>query len=277
MTIIAQLSDIHIRAEADGAIDDEPVAALRAAIASLLALPERPEYVVLTGDLTEHGRPEEYSALRATLADLPMPVHPVPGNHDDRAALRAAFADHAGVAAANGGPTASHRPTAPDGVVQYAVDIGAVRLVCCDSTVPGEPGGALTADGLAWLDATLAAEPTRPTLVAMHHPPYPIGIPWIDEMRLADSDAFAAVLGRHPQVVRVLCGHVHRGSVSSFAGSVAVTCPSTYQQLRLDLRRPGRGAVTDEAAGYALHLVDGHSAVTHFARVGDFDPVVEIG
>jgi 3',5'-cyclic AMP phosphodiesterase CpdA len=159
--------------------------------------------------------------------------------------------------------------------VQYAIDVGDVRLVCCDSTVPGEPGGALTDGRLAWLDATLAAEPGRPTLVAMHHPPYRLGIRWIDEMRLADSDAFAAVLRRHPQVVRVLCGHVHRGSVSSFAGSVAVTCPSTYQQLRLDLGPPGRGAITDEAAGYAVHLVDGDSAVTHFARVGDFDPVVE--
>jgi Icc protein len=262
MTVIAQLSDIHIRADADGAVAEEPVDALRAAVSSLLSLPRPPDCVVLTGDLTEHGHPAEYEGLRAGLADLPMPVHPVAGNHDDRGALRAAFGDHAGVAASNG-------------YVQYAVDAGDVRLVCCDSTVPGEPGGALRSERLAWLDDTLAAERERPTVVAMHHPPYALGIEWIDEMGLADRDDFAAVVLAHPQVVRVMCGHVHRGSVSSFAGTIAVTCPSTYQQLRLDLRRPGNGAVTDEPAGYAIHLIDGNSAVTHFARVGDHHPIVE--
>lgn len=271
MAIIAQLSDIHISARGDGAVDDDsgPVRGLRAAVSSLLGLAVRPDCVVLTGDLAENGLPAEYARLRALLSPLPMPVYPIPGNHDDRAALRAGFA---------GGPAGLAE--GPDwGPVQYAADVAGVRLVCCDSTIPGEPYGRLDAERLEWLDKTLAAASDLPTVVATHHPPYPLGIRFIDGIGLRDTPAFAAVIRRHPQVVRVISGHVHRGSVGSLGNTVSVTCPSTYQQLFLDLSRPGRAAMTGEPAGYALHVIDGEgagSAVTHFAPTGGYRALMEV-
>jgi 3',5'-cyclic AMP phosphodiesterase CpdA len=240
MTILAQLSDLHVSDE-----DPAPARALREAVSALLALTEPPDGVVLTGDLSDHGRPAEYALLRTELARLPMPVHPLPGNHDDVGALLAAFPE---VEAAN-----------------YAVDVAGVRLLCCDSTVPGQPGGELSDP--EWLDATLAGEPDTPAVVAMHHPPYPIGIDWIDRMGHARPDRLASVLARHPQVVRVIAGHVHAGSVRGFAGTVATTCPSAYRQLRVD--PGGRPALSDATPGYALHLIDGRDAVTHFCPVGE--------
>jgi 3',5'-cyclic AMP phosphodiesterase CpdA len=266
MVVVAQLSDIHITAGSDGVVDDGsgPVRALRAAVSSLLAMPARPDCVVLTGDLTENGLPAEYTRLRTLLSPLPMPVHPVPGNHDDRQALRRSFADHRGVS-----DSGAH--------VQYATEIGGVRLVCCDSTIPGRPGGELDEERLRWLDATLAAAPDRPTIIALHHPPFPIGIRFIDDMGFADAGPFAAVVGRHRQVIRVISGHVHRASVTTFAGTVGVTCPSTYRQLYLDLTRPGRAAVTGEPPGFALHVVGGDgTAVTHFTPVGAYRPLMEV-
>jgi len=204
MTITAQLSDIHI---ADG--DPGPARALRDAVAAVLALHARPDCVVLTGDLADHGRPSEYARLREELEPLAIPVHPLPGNHDDVAALLAAF------------------PDVPSG--NYAVNVNGARLVCCDSTIPGEPGGDLSDP--KWLDATLAEAPDTPTVVAMHHPPYPIGVSWIDGMGHARPERLADVIARHPHVVRVIAGHVHAGSVTAFAGTVATTCPSTYRQV----------------------------------------------
>lgn len=266
MVVIAQLSDIHITAGSNGTVDDGsgPVRALRAAVSSLLAMPARPDCVVLTGDLADAGLPVEYARLRTLLSPLPMPVYPIPGNHDDRQALRSSFAGHRGVP--GDGP-----------YVQYAVEVAGVHLVCCDSTIPGRPGGELDDERLAWLEATLAAAPDRPTIVALHHPPFPIGIRFIDDMGFADAGPFAAVIARHRQVVRVICGHVHRASVSSFAGTVGVTCPSTYRQLYLDLTRPGRAAVTGEPPGFALHVVgDDGTAVTHFTPVGAYRPLMEV-
>jgi 3',5'-cyclic AMP phosphodiesterase CpdA len=269
MAIIAQLSDIHLTAGSDGEVDDDsgPVRALRTAVSSLLALPARPDAVVLTGDLADGGRPAEYARLHALLSPLPMAVYPLPGNHDDRDALRAAFKDHPAVAATG------HAPQAP---VQYAVDVAGIRLVCCDTTIPGEPHGRMDAERLDWLDGTLAAAPDTPTVVATHHPPFPIGIRFIDDMGMADPEALADVIARHRQVIRMISGHVHRGSVGSLAGTVSTTCPSTYRQLFLDLSRPGRAAITGEPAGFAVHLVNGRSATTHFVPTGNYRPLMDV-
>jgi Predicted phosphohydrolases len=118
-----------------------------------------------------------------------------------------------------------------------------------------------------WLEATLAEEPSTPAVVAMHHPPFPTGVRWIDEMGHADLDRLATVIARHPQVVRVIAGHVHTGSVSGFAGTVATTCPSTYRQIHVDPGGPA--ALSSAKPGFALHLIDGLSAVTHFRPVGE--------
>jgi Icc protein len=266
MAIIAQLSDIHLAAGRDGEVDDGsgPVRALRAAVSSLLALPARPDALVLTGDLADGGQPAEYARLHALLSPLPMAVYPMPGNHDDRDAMRAAFRDLPAVAGTG---------TAPQAPVQYAVDVAGVRLVCCDTTVDGH----MCDEGLAWLDGTLGAAPGTPTVVATHHPPFPIGIRFIDDMRFVDPAGFAEVIGRHPQVVRIISGHVHRGSVGSLAGTVSTTCPSTYRQLFLDLSHPGRAAVTGEPAGFAVHLVaDDGAATTHFVPTGNYRPLMDV-
>ncbi|GAA0260676.1 phosphodiesterase [Actinomadura nitritigenes] len=270
MAIIAQLSDIHLAAGRDGEVDDGsgPVRALRAAVSSLLALPARPDAVVLTGDLADAGRPEEYARLHALLSPLPMAVYPMPGNHDDRDAMRAAFGDHPAVVATG---------TWPQAPVQYAVDVAGVRLVCCDTTVDGHPHGHMSEERLAWLDGALGAAPATPTVVATHHPPFPIGIRFIDDMRFVDPAGFAEVISRHPQVVRIISGHVHRGSVGSLAGTVSTTCPSTYRQLFLDLTHPGRAAVTGEPAGFAVHLVSEEgAATTHFVPTGNYRPLMDV-
>jgi 3',5'-cyclic-AMP phosphodiesterase len=240
MTTLAQLSDIHLSDD-----DPAPTLALRAAVSTLLGLTEPPDAVVLTGDLTDHGRPAEYALLRTELERLPMPVHPLPGNHDDVGALLAAFPE---VPAAN-----------------YAVEVGGVRLLCCDSTIPGEPGGTLSDPD--WLDATLAEEPRTPSVVAMHHPPYDIGVTWLDRIGHARPQELASMISRHSQVVRVIAGHVHTASVRGFAGTVAATCPSSYRMLRVD--PGGRSAMSDATPGFALHLIDGMDAVTHFRPVGE--------
>ncbi|TDC56389.1 phosphodiesterase [Actinomadura sp. KC345] len=270
MAIIAQLSDIHLAAGRDGRVDDGsgPVRALRAAVSSLLSLPARPDAVVLTGDLADGGLSAEYARLHALLSPLPMPVYPMPGNHDDRDEMRKAFKDHPAVAGIGG---------APQSPVQYAVDVAGVRLVCCDTTVDGHPHGHMSEDRLAWLDRTLRDAPDTPTVVATHHPTFPIGIRFIDDMRFVDPAGFASVISRHRQVVRVISGHVHRGSVGSLAGTVCTTCPSTYRQLFLDLTQPGRAAVTGEPAGFAIHLVgrDG-TATTHFVPTGNYRPLMDV-
>ena len=103
MTILAQLSDLHLHADGD---DRGAAHALRTAVAAVLELRPVPDAVLVSGDLGERGEPAEYALARELLAPLPMPVHVLAGNHDDHEALSEAFGTPA---ALHGATSASSR------------------------------------------------------------------------------------------------------------------------------------------------------------------------
>jgi Icc protein len=241
--LLVQLSDPHIGATW-GAGD--PKAGLRAAVESVRRLPDAPEAVLMSGDLSDNAADGEYEFVRETLAQLGAPVHVLAGNHDDRDMLRR----HFGLPGAVGTP------------VQYAVDLGPLRLVVLDSTRPGEVPGELDADRLGWLDAELARAPDRLTLLALHHPPVSTGIAAWDELGLpaADRRALGAVLARHPQVRRIVAGHVHRTMAAELVGRTVLAVPSTYVQTRLSFNSDEIESAA-EPPGFAVHaLLDGELA-----------------
>ena len=157
------------------------------------------------------------------------------------------------------------------GPLCFAVALGPLRLIGLDSLVPGDPAGQLGAEQLAWLDAQLAGAPQTPTLVALHHPPFRTGIDHMDAMMLTDGAALAAVIGRHPQVERVLCGHVHRSVQCRFAGTVAQIAPGVAHAVQLALLgEPPRWI--REPPGMLLHeWRDGRGLVTHLDFIGAFE------
>jgi 3',5'-cyclic AMP phosphodiesterase CpdA len=220
-------------------------------------MPRQPDAVIVTGDLTDHAAPEEYGFLRELLAPLNLPLFLLAGNHDDRLALQQAFPDHPWLRGENG-------------FVQYTVEDFAVRLVVLDTVVPRRPEGALCMQRLDWLDRTLAAS-NRPTIIAQHHPPFATGLTEMDKQGLLDPSGEAAVVARHPQVERIICGHFHRPIQTRFAGTIASVCPSTAQQLVLNLAPGAEIGITYEPPGYQLHLWDGRQLVTHSAVIGEFE------
>src|SRR5262249_31557493 len=109
------------------------------------------------------------------------------------------------------------------------------------------------------------------TLVLMHHPPFRTGIDYMDEYGLDNAAGFAEVIGRHPQVERILCGHLHRAIDRRFAGTVAGTAPSTAHQIAFDIRPNAPLSFLLEPPGYQLHLwQDDAGLVTHSAVIGDW-------
>jgi len=256
MTLLAQLTDLHVRPTgmASSRVVETTMLTERA-LRAVARLRPAPDAVLLTGDLTECGLDEEYAVLAEILARLAVPVHVIPGNHDRREWLLAVLP--------------ATRQT--DGFVQYAVDGLPVRLVMLDTVVPGAGHGALCGRRLDWLAATLAAAPGRPTLLAMHHPPFVTGIAHMDAIMLQGPERLRAVLERHPQVQRIVCGHHHRAITARFAGAVASVCPSVAHQVELDLSPAAPAAFRLEPPGYQLHCwtpADGF--VSHTAFVEDY-------
>ncbi|MGB8666639.1 MAG: phosphodiesterase [Serratia inhibens] len=258
--LVAQISDLHIKAQ--GRLSYKKVdtlGALHAGISKLNRLEPRPDVVVITGDLVDFGRDDEYHTLRQALAALTIPYFVVPGNHDDRQSLRLAWSESPYLAV-------------QDEFVQWVCDDYPVRLIGLDSTVPGQSGGLLCERRLEWLEAQLVKAPNQPTLVMLHHPPFVCGIDHMDQQRLANPSALAAVIRRHPQVERILCGHVHRSIQTLFAGTLACSAPGLSHQVALNLHAGAPANFVLEPAAFLLHRWTAEQGmVTHNCLVNDYE------
>ena len=258
--LIAQLSDLHVRPRGvPAARVVETNMLVERALAAVAALNPRPDVVVVSGDVTECGRPEEY-AMAAELfrRHLAMPVFVTPGNHDRRDNFRAGLGHMPGVL--------EH----PE-FVQYAVEDYPIRLVMLDSVEPQAGHGLLCAKRLAFLDETLSAQPHKQTMLVLHHPPMLTGAAGMDSIFLRNTAELGALLERHRQVERILTGHHHRSIVGRLGGAIVIVAPAVVHQTELNLAGGRPDQLVLEPPAYHLHLrlPDGGIA-THAAYVERF-------
>jgi len=255
--LICQMTDLHmcLPGQVANRVAETNMLVERA-FRTVAAFTPRPDIVVITGDLTESGLDGEYVNLAWLIRKfLHMPVYVIPGNHDRRGAFREQLA---------------HLPlvTADPHFVQYAVEDYPVRLVMLDSLVPGAGHGELNGAQLEFLNRTLAAVPDKPTIVALHHPPFVCGIAHMDRINLRDRDAFTAVIARHKQVERIICGHHHRPIVTRVAHAIASIAPSVAHQVELSLDPHDNGALIFEPPAFQLHRwTPADGIVSHTAYV----------
>lgn len=262
--LIAQMTDIHVGFAPDEKPEELNLTRLRATLKRLIEGPNRPDMLVLTGDITDHGDAESFAKTAELLADCPFPVLPMVGNHDSRVGLLGAFPQ---VVPAEGG------------FLHYVVEAPlGLRIICLDTLEDGRHGGAFCEARARWLAAQLAEAPDTPTLIFMHHPPVVSGIDWMDPapdepwmMRLH------AVLEGQRQVLAIHCGHLHRPIATQFAGIPLSVTPSCAPLVAMDLSPIEQNApddrelITAEPPTYALHRWDGKTLVSHSERVGDWE------
>ncbi len=257
--LIAQVTDIHL-----GFDPDNPVEFNRKRLDQVLRHlndgPNRPDLLIATGDLTEHGDAASYRRLANAFSICTFPVHMCLGNHDVRRNFSAQFPDV---------------PVA-EGFVQYVLEVCGVRIVMLDTLEEGRHGGAFCETRAEWLRVTLAQDRSIPTVIVMHHPPVEVGIAWMNthpEEQWVRN--FAQAIGDAPNIKGIICGHVHRSISVPWQGTSVAICSSTAPQVTLDLspidpeKPDNRPMIIADQPAYALHFWNGRELVSHFDSAGD--------
>lgn len=227
---LVQITDFHLKADpAARARAGFPLRQLEAVVDAVNR--QRPERVLVTGDVSEDETAASYRLAEQALSRLDAPWFWLPGNHDRPALMAECRAFH------------------------DELDLGDWRALLLDTHVSGQPYGELGEAALATLDERLAAD-GRPTLLVMHHPPLPVGSAWLDEIGLVDGEAFWRVVASYPQVRAVFFGHVHQafhGTHVLADGEVpAYGCPATIDQFL-----PGSSTFAlDEASRPGYRLIE---------------------
>lgn len=249
----AQISDLHLGGAGTGNWPNRTLLDHAAVLTGevIAALNAAPDFVVVTGDLTEHGDARGFALARALLDRLRMPYYVVPGNHDvlppdARDHFRAAFV----------GRLSGER-------LFGAWEAGGVRCVGLDpwwhhpddgereAWSTGHHAAALPTEQLRWLAAELRAHPRQPTLVFLHYPLVPIAARFRvhrpqDAGHLQNGAAVLSLLGGHPQVRAVFCGHQHFHQITRepTAGGGLLHCqlgamveyPLAWREVTVDAR-----------------------------------------
>jgi 3',5'-cyclic-AMP phosphodiesterase len=198
-TLIAHVSDTHFGGPPDAAPRAERV------VEHLVAMDPRPDVLLVTGDVADHGRPEEYAEARSVLDRWTGPLLVGTGNHDVRDAFARGLLDREA-----------------DGPLVQVLEADDCRILMLDSLVDAVGGtrvdhGELSAEQLTWLDATLTSDP-MPAFVALHHPPVDIGLELMAPILLRDPEPLERVLRKHDHVIATLVGHAHTACATTFAG-----------------------------------------------------------
>jgi len=244
MIVVAHVSDLHL-----GGRDRNAQRAQRV-LSYLTDLATPPDAVLVTGDIADHGLPQEYEQARTILSATPG-VLTCPGNHDTRRAYAEVLLGRAG----------------GDAPINTVHRVAGATFALCDSTIPGRDDGYLSDQTLGWLESVLDdSSDDAPVFVCFHHPPVSLHSPFIDEIRQRGEQRLAEVIAGHPQVVAVLCGHAHTPAATTFAGRPLLVAPGVASTLKLPWER---GDVLDYALppAVAFHILDDSRRLTTHYRV----------
>ena len=257
------LTDLHLTAKGERIIGLGPWERFEAVLDRALLDHADAAALAILGDLAHRGEPEVYARLARRLASLPIPLIPMLGNHERRAAFQAAFPEAA---------------TTPEGHVQAVLDTPHVRAIALDTLdgpphVEGRHAGRLCEARTRWLDRALETRGGRMPLVLTHHPHVPVGFPGMDAIRLADGDELLRRLAPHG--AHLVFGHIHRTISGSALGVPFTSLKSTCHQMPMDMADGRTTLSVDEPGAYGLALLGPGQVTVHTEDVAARPPAAE--
>ena len=204
---IVQLSDCHVSADPEAAYRGQSADGNLAALLPVIRA-WQPEFVLLTGDVSEDASAASYERVAAMLSTAGAPVLALPGNHDKPAVMSRFF------------------PSGPwDGLLELQVKRW--QLLLLDSTATDRVSGELAALKLNELKNCLEGSDAEHILVALHHQPVPVNAAWIDRYALESPESLFDALDRDPRIRCICWGHVHQDFRAQRNGVALLGAPSS--------------------------------------------------
>ena len=247
MTRFIHLTDLHISHPdlEDSHLQSDTTATLERVVAALNGMDQQPDFIAVSGDLTNHGDEQSYVLVRDLLEPLKAPVVLALGNHDKRAGFNAVFSDGM-----------EDTPFFHDSLQ------GDLHVITLDSAVPGRIAGALDDAQFDYLEQAFTRHPEVPKIIMVHHPPRldPDELAWAS-LDQGSTDRLAETL-KGQNVVAILTGHIHVNRVAHWNGIPVIVANgqhSTVDQMRPDVMRVMEGtgfAICDyRASGLTVSFV----------------------
>jgi Icc protein len=219
----------------------------------------RPEAIIFTGDLADKGDLEAYAKLRGIVepfaARIGAEIIWCMGNHDDRDAFRRGLLDEDG----------GYSP------VDRVHDVGGLRVIVLDSSVPGFHHGEVSRDQLEWLRDVLATPAPHGTILAMHHPPIPAVLDLAMTVELRGQQSLAEVL-RGTDVRSIVAGHLHYSTAATFAGIPVSVASATCYSQDLAVEFGGTRAQNGATSFNLVHVYD-DTIVHSVTPIGSYEMV----
>lgn len=247
---VLQLSDLHLFADPSQRLAGVPTRESLIEVRRFIdSQPGSFDHVIITGDFTHDELAETYESVRDILGDWVDRCRIVPGNHDDRGAMRQVFQDLI--------PTST-------GAVTFSFHAGGWRLIGLDTHVPGRVPGRIESEQLDWLRQEFASHAEEPAMLFMHHPPVPVGCSWLDSIGLEEPEELLDLIAANGQVRLVSAGHVHHVFDGEMGHVRVVTTPSTAVQFKPQGDEPIYDHVPP---GYRVITLDGETFETEVVRL----------
>ncbi len=246
---VIQVTDMHLVPQGERLHGLDPRKRLDACIEDINANHSDAQVCIFTGDLTHQGKIAAYENLRECLANLSVPYHLMVGNHDDRQNFWSVFPD---------------APRDEHGFVQRSLDLLAGRFILLDTVEAGEKWGSFCERRAAWLRQQLAGAGDRPVYLFLHHPPFDIGIPSVDHIKLRDASRLSGTVKQYHTIRYLFFGHVHRPMTGTWCGVPYCTFRGTNHQVAFDFVTVEQVPKSHEPPAYAVIFVRPDELVVHF-------------
>ena len=246
-------TDIHISDLGKTIIDLDPLEQFQTGLAHAIQSHPDAARIIITGDLAHNGEIAEYQHLRNALENVPIPVTLMIGNHDDRDNFLSVFPE---------------TKCTESGHVQEMLVLGDTCLVTLDTVdappyPKGRHAGHLCNARLDWLETALKRANGRRVIIFTHHPPFRVGFPAMDAIRLRNDTALLALLQRFPNVQHLFAGHVHRTISGNIGGLGFTMFKSPCHQMPMVLKGGDDSLSTNEPGAYGIVLLSPENVVAH--------------